>query len=389
MVIKVMIVDDELIARRRLRETIDWNAVGCEVVAEAADGIKALREYEKYKPDIVITDIMMKDADGLDFITTIREKDKYTEIIILTGYEKFDFAKRALESGVGAYILKPIQNETIIKYVEAAVSRIQKKQLDRQITDQNDENVKWQKIMELFDEPEVDREYILKVCKENNIGIQRGNYSIAVIDHDRLSQNSDAYRILIETIKYSARINKVQFFIRENDRIILLALCSEESDYERFENMLFVLKQQYKLQTNRVIRTAISDMFREVTMIMRAYHSVLSKLEYDQKGYSQIVENALNYIKENYSTAGVETMAAELFVSKRTLMRKFKQETGKTIGEYIAEVRIWAAVEMVRTGEYKMINIAHRVGYGDMKHFYEIFKKVTGHSPKYFKEQRE
>lgn len=396
---KLMIVDDEPIVRSRLRETIDWESIGCEVVAEADNGVKALQEYEKHKPDIVITDIMMNNSDGLDFITTIREKDRYTEIIILTGYENFNFAKTALENEVGAYILKPIRNEVIIKYVESAVSKLRKKQREIQIRDEHIENVQWTKLMELFDTPEIVYERILDICRESNIVLGQKYYSVAIIDYAAENIDNEAYRILMETIKYSANVNKVRFFWKETEgrRVILLALCNEENDYERFENMISVIVQQYKKYTDNSIQTAISGVFRNVNMIMRAYNSAVNKLKAEMKEHEDnadekvqqkhlaVVEKALQYIKENYSDVNVESLAAELFVSKRTLMRKFKQETGKTVGEFITETRIQAAVELVKRGEYKMVEVAHRVGYSDLKHFYETFKKVTGHSPKFYK----
>lgn len=394
---KLMIVDDELIVRSRLRETIDWAAIGCEVVAEAADGVKALQEYEKYKPDIVITDIMMHNSDGLDFITTIREKDSYTEIIILTGYEDFNFAKTALENEVGAYILKPIQNEVIIKYVEAAVEKLRKKQREAYVIDENTENEHWKKLMELFNVPGADSERISEVCRENNIMLGQEYYSVAIIDYDANTCDDDAYRILMETIKYAANVNRIRFFSKKtaDKRVVLLALCNEENDHERFENMIEIIAQQYKKHTDNSVKTAISGVFRNVNMLIRAYNSVVNKLEADAEGKETVEENvkksatltekALRYIRENYSTVSVESLAAELFVSKRTLMRKFKLETGKTVGEFIVETRIEAAVELVKTGEYKMLDVAHRVGYSDMKHFYETFKKVTGHSPKFYK----
>ena len=89
-----MIVDDEPIVRKCLRETIDWQSYGCEISGEAANGRDALRLYEKTRADIIITDIIMSKTTGVEMIEKLREMKSDVKIIIITGYENFDYAKK-------------------------------------------------------------------------------------------------------------------------------------------------------------------------------------------------------------------------------------------------------------------------------------------------------
>ena len=104
--------------------------------------------------------------------------------------------------------------------------------------------------------------------------------------------------------------------------------------------------------------------------------------EYKTKGYSKIVSNAINYIKLNFKyDISLSSIAEELFVHPTYLAKKFKDETNKTISEYVNEVRVKEAKIMLKTTEFKIEDIAYHVGYNDKKYFSKIFKKIYNQSP--------
>ena len=104
---RVIIVDDEPVIRRGLRETIEWDALGLEVAGEAADGNEALKLVRDIRPEILITDIRMPDMDGIALIREIRKTDLNVKITILSGYSDYDYLKEAIRLGVDNYLLKP------------------------------------------------------------------------------------------------------------------------------------------------------------------------------------------------------------------------------------------------------------------------------------------
>ena len=112
--IRVMLVDDEVIVRRGICESIEWKKYDVCIVGEASNGVAALEMLPEVAPDIVITDIRMPLMDGLEFSKRLKEQKEDVKIIILSGYEDFIYAKRALQLGANDYILKPISNEEII-----------------------------------------------------------------------------------------------------------------------------------------------------------------------------------------------------------------------------------------------------------------------------------
>ena len=123
---RVIIVDDEPVIRRGLRETIEWDSLGLEVAGEAADGIEALKLIQAIRPEILITDIRMPDMDGIQLIQEVKKLDFDVKITILSGYSDYSYLKAAIRLGVDNYLLKPIDNDELISNLKNAVSEIEK-----------------------------------------------------------------------------------------------------------------------------------------------------------------------------------------------------------------------------------------------------------------------
>ncbi|MHA6530559.1 response regulator [Paenibacillus sp. BAC0078] len=113
----VLIVDDELAIREGLAALLDWESLGYQVIDTAANAIEARHKYELYSPDLMIIDIRMPGRDGLELIQELRQADPEMHIIILSGYADFSYAKRALSFGIDNYLLKPVDEDELRKYL--------------------------------------------------------------------------------------------------------------------------------------------------------------------------------------------------------------------------------------------------------------------------------
>nr|WP_254352313.1 response regulator [Paenibacillus dendritiformis] len=123
-----MIVDDEVIIRTGLAQVIPWNELGFEVLPPCASAEEAMEVIGAEKPHLVLTDIRMTGADGIDLAAYIREVSPRTETLILTGYDDFHYAQRALREGVCDYLLKTSRPDDIVKAALRAKARILEKQ---------------------------------------------------------------------------------------------------------------------------------------------------------------------------------------------------------------------------------------------------------------------
>ena len=111
--IKVFIVEDESIVREGIRDMIPWEQDGFVFFGEASDGEVALPMVRRIRPDILITDIKMPFMDGLSLSRLVNRELPDTRIIILSGYNDFDYAKTAIGLGVTDYLLKPVDSEQL------------------------------------------------------------------------------------------------------------------------------------------------------------------------------------------------------------------------------------------------------------------------------------
>ena len=111
----VLVVDDEVGLRRALVEKVDWESAGFRVVGEAENGVEALDLVETLEPDLIITDIRMPMISGLELAERVRQLRPATQMVILSGYDRFEYAKQAIDYHIISYLLKPISCEEMGK----------------------------------------------------------------------------------------------------------------------------------------------------------------------------------------------------------------------------------------------------------------------------------
>lgn len=128
--LKIFLVEDEFVVREGIKNNIDWAAHGYEFVGEATDGELAFPMIQKLKPDIVITDIKMPFMNGLELGKLIKKEFPWMEIIILSGYAEFDYAKEAISMGAAHYLTKPISGDELIGEIDKLAQKIEKRRLE-------------------------------------------------------------------------------------------------------------------------------------------------------------------------------------------------------------------------------------------------------------------
>ncbi|MCJ8014295.1 response regulator [Paenibacillus sp. KQZ6P-2] len=114
---KLLLVEDEEDVRDGLVEEIDWESCGFQVVDTAENGREAAELIDKHIPDVVVTDIQMPFMDGLQLAGWIREHYRATKIIILTGYDEFEYAQKAIKLQIDEYVLKPFSSQELVEVV--------------------------------------------------------------------------------------------------------------------------------------------------------------------------------------------------------------------------------------------------------------------------------
>lgn len=135
---RIVIADDESTIRNGLKNLIESYDLDLQVVAMVEDGQEAIEAIEEYRPEIILMDINMPFVNGLEVIERARQIDKESKIIIISGYDQFEYAQKALELGVFIYLLKPIDYRSfksiMVKAIEDYSNRIWEKSILKDMT---------------------------------------------------------------------------------------------------------------------------------------------------------------------------------------------------------------------------------------------------------------
>ena len=121
---KVFLADDEIVIREGIRESFPWEETPYVLVGEAPDGEMALPMIRDTNPDIVITDIKMPFMDGIELCKTLRAQMPWIGIVVLSGYDEFEYARQCIALGVREYLLKPINAEELKKVLDKVSAQI-------------------------------------------------------------------------------------------------------------------------------------------------------------------------------------------------------------------------------------------------------------------------
>lgn len=132
----LLVVEDERWVRQGLCETIDWHSEGIQEIWDAGDGEEAIQRIENGVPDIIITDIRMPGMDGIALLQEIRRRQIDSQVIVISGFNDFEYARIALRNGAADYVLKPIRKNDMISAVRRCIQKLMQDRKNREWMDQ-------------------------------------------------------------------------------------------------------------------------------------------------------------------------------------------------------------------------------------------------------------
>lgn len=200
--LKTFLVEDEVVVRETIKRMIPWGQYGFELVGEASDGEMALPLILKEKPDLLITDIKMPFMDGLTLCKLVKKEQPDIKIVILSGYDDFNYAKQAISIGVEDYLLKPITKNAFIERLEDIHNRFEHDRTQREYYEkfhleiQEYERNASRDFFESLVRADMDLEEIYKRADKLNLDIVAEAYNILIFtlgDSDNCFGTSGGY----------------------------------------------------------------------------------------------------------------------------------------------------------------------------------------------------
>lgn len=246
--IKVFLVEDEMVIRRGIKNSIDWEKEGYIFCGEASDGELAYPMIIKEKPDILITDIRMPFMDGLELCKLVKKELPNIKILILSGYDEFDYAKEAIRLGVTEYLLKPISSGKLLEalnWVSESIRRKKKiKDLVRKYMEEMRENTEHekQKFFEQMIAGNLSMADALETGKKYEMNLSAGMYNLLLFRFTLGEENRKSGELLGEAEYAIEKLTERLEYVFEFQRGVegwafLLMADNEEQMSERVKEL--------------------------------------------------------------------------------------------------------------------------------------------------------
>lgn len=386
---KILIADDEPKIRRGLHAEIERMDLPVSVCAEAEDGERALEAVERFRPDILLVDVNMPFMNGLDFIQKLKRTHADARVILVTGYEEFDYARRALELGVHAYLLKPVDVEELRRAIASAIGALDAERA-------RNRHFEWA-ILQINRRKEYLREEFLRdaVCGRLEAG-EIGEFQV-YFDFPVPRR----LRLMLISVRSSAEDEKPwQHLLRQyslqdaleggavpldfcclfpDDRgdVLILYDAPESADAPLCEAVRGVLGAEGGVSVQIECAPVAS-----LVQLSEAYDEALERLS-SQSPRTPAVSAAVDYIEAHCAdpNLSLNEVAQAVSIHPTYLSRVMKRELGMPFARYLTHVRIGRATRLMQDPALHIWEVAERVGYSGGNYFSAAFKRVLGVSP--------
>jgi len=395
---KLVIADDEPKIRRGIESILDWNDFNIDIVGEAEDGELALEVIQEKTPDIILLDINMPFLSGLNLLERLKDINNKSIVIIISGYDDFSYAQKALRFNVFDYILKPVNKKSMEDIIRKAVYKLNKikrennylQWINKQVTENIDALKKtffseW--LNNKLSDDEVLREMeFFNIDFGKNIGITVikviDKLNIEIIDK---KWNTELLEFAIANLLNDKfKESNVKFiFADDKKNVILVSKIDDMLEWITLGNQLEVEISKY-LKCNVIIEQA--NVSSGILKIKDVYLTIRNNVN-EKKKCTPMALSTIKYIEENYysNDLNINDVSDKLEVTSSYLSKLLKKETGLSFIEYLTNIRIKKAMYIMEDPTIKIYDVAELVGYSNQHYFCRAFKKLVGFSPTEYK----
>ncbi|MCL6457780.1 MAG: response regulator [Gorillibacterium sp.] len=335
---QVLVAEDEIWIRKMIVDIIETTE-GFQVVGEARNGQEAWDMLQELWPTLVVTDIMMPQHDGLWLVEQIAEKKLPMETIIISGYDKFQYAQQAMKYQVSEYLLKPVKEQELREAMQRLYARLE-------------DNDKWHM-------------YLLKVQ----------SFLEDLAARNKQEELSHQLHQLLHSI-FALRETYPSYYIALLH--LLHAKWTERLGAEPVESSnLFHANESL---SEEHIRSHYDELFR------RSFQAQSSdSYQLDKKVIREVCAYLDQYYRKNVS---LTEMAERSHMSVSHFCNVFKRQSGLTLINYVNKVRMEKVKQLLLEPDLKIYDIAELVGYTTMSYFNRVFKEMEGVSPNEYRKAK-
>ena len=443
---KVLIVEDEILARLGLRQLVDWKKLDLELLPDATDGEEALEMIRNSRPDIILLDLNIPRVSGLEILEFLKKEEMQTRVIVVSCQEEFDVVKKAMKLGAYDYLRKlNLSSDELESILEKCLGETEER---NKVHMQGIREIRYEEIMrdsrdifagtcnyqtlicilakdteELSGVMEMIHKWAETELREG-LQIQKGNQYGYFLLKEKPERSVYMEKLVffqkkIETEGHSPRgmhgyLDSLKEKIRSFDR---------EKTEQELHGIFGLIRQESYISIN-VLRRNFMDILGIYSMVAQSLNGALEEIELDgdnchyqkimmmeslreiEKWFlkfndifmekfwiaykcsrSEILQKVVKYIEVHImEPIHLSDAAAETGVSSAYLSTMFKKEMGYNFIEYVNLRKIELARQMLQDG--KMVyEVSELLGFENSTYFSRVFKRYTDVSPDTYRKQ--
>ncbi|MCO0599257.1 response regulator [Peribacillus butanolivorans] len=374
--IKVLIADDELIVRKGLIATVEWEQFGMKVIGDAPNGQKAWELFQEHFPEVVITDIVMPEMNGIELARNIKQISPATKILLLSCHRDFTFAQEGMNIGASGYLLKTaFQDKDFEEYLGRFENEINHASIQSSIDSTNlaKEFYGWLcGFVNSF--PKLLEELFIKDWQ----WMQKSFYIYLV---DGLNNNELFDGKLSSDEKQFAKIHCGQdqsfIFIPEKSKI-------------DFEHLLVEART-----IDPAIRWKVNGPFQGMNEWMGGVAKLYHKFKFEKQfelsmdDWPTPIQKAVQIIIQRlHEPLSSSYIANEVGLSRSHFSTMFKKTVGESFITFIEKLKVKSACDLLENTSISLQEISEKIGIQDGKYFSKWFKKCIGSPPSEYRQNK-
>ncbi len=373
----ILITDDESYIREGIKRTIESVFPNYHVhLASSAE--EAVLMMSQHRIDIILTDILMPGINGLELMRISRHSQPQAKWIVISAHSEFSYAQQALHLGARDYLLKPIGKKKLVELMESLTIEIRQER----VVSKGEEALK--------DGLNYLREAVFQRLAA---GLSMGKISL-----DTFIADYPEFHLILVKMEQDERSTHLEHFIVENvlnelidqsgqgfvvsfDRNSLLGLVALHA-HVQIEHLLEPLQEHLHKYLKVPFSTRHSGPHHEIEHVAvevnRLREEKIQQIDAPEEGSSsdQAIQVALQYIRAHFNEElSLEKVAAVVFLNPIYFSQLFKQKTGQGYKDYVICLRMEQAKVLLHNPKLKLADIAEQIGYTNVGHFTQVFRK--------------
>ena len=441
---KIMIVDDNYLSAEGIEKNIDWEVLNAEIVHICYNGTSAIEAMKKEPVDLIISDIEMPDLDGISMSRQALDINPMVKIILISAYDKFEYARRALLLGALDYIEKPLDYAYLIQKVKNAFALMEREQKNLQLLKQSRPLLIEKFFRDITHRSRQEASYRLKpYLNYLNLKLDYDFYNVVILELENAQSLRDSYGIE----KFQMELLNLRDLITEQTSELnyiyplqdidgyLCVIGQSGCQSGNFRQLTYKIISALVDNCNSqglVLNAGIGAIVQDLWDLNRSYESAVHALDYrfffphqnvfdgrealghdlsatdfsDSREeelirllcrkldsslndyHQKLCESVTSYIDENYAsnTLCLNDIASEANVSPAYLSALFKKKQGVSISDYITTQRINAACRYLTATNMTLKEISMKCGYANQYYFSTSFKKKMNVTPSAYRD---